>query len=1762
MSAEKKCISCGALLSDEAPEGSMCIDCYEAEQSQGTVVAPEELELPQAYPTPPTPVTATPSFILPPAQPMFETIGDFEVIDKLGQGGMGAVYRARQKSFDRLVALKILPAQFEEDEEYVARFQREAAVAASLHHANLVRVYSSGQADGCHFIAMELVEGENLRQRLKRGGMTPVEALRICADVARGLQCGWDKAQLVHRDIKPSNIYLSAEGEVKLGDLGLAKSLLGNTTGLTQTGAAMGTPHYMSPEQARGEKTLDFRADIYSLGCTLFELLTGQPPYSGSDGLTIINQHLNAPLPAILKIMPGCPLPLVRLIGKMLKKHRNERHPSYTDLIAELEWVSEQLQQGEALSQGPRYSAIAQTMPPKAAPSSPSAVSAAPPSARKSPVALYAGIGVAALAIVGALIFTLGRKPASGHKVLRDDPAEPVATATHSAAPAKPSAPARWQALFNGRNANDWLQPSGLPSAWQVVDGALIGGARDVRSRGLFEDHALHLEFTLGPGDQQDNLIFLQNRYGVRVAGSAEKPAGEIFGGKAPSENAGLEPEKLQTLDLVFRASRFNDSGRKISSARVSVALNGKLIQDQVEIPKPSEGGDPESTDPGPLRLAANGNPIRYHKVLVLPLDGQSDAEALRLAKNAEPAAPEPLKSTVALGNALAYWKPVTERLVQRGDAKPVSEGWVSFNQGNVEIPDFSGRNVGVRYQLRKMAEGEVKKAPFIRLRHIRANNASSCYQLQLTEEAGGVSLEVKRLSGREGKIYSLAGKTKLPNFSPGAEHTFEFFAIGDDLIGRCDGVALITKADGDGADLGTGVAVANLYSGELRNIEVLNLEGVPEATALVAAKAGAAQSAAFGSSLAQWIPVTERLIQQGAAKTNPDGWFSFQEGTARIPDFAAHNVGVRYKLRKLPANQANHAPQPTLRQVRIGDISSGYQLQFPYDNGVLGLIARRLSAPERKMYGLAGRTPLPDFSTDAEHTVEFYVVGPELIARCDGNVLTTKTDKEAPDLSTAIAFHNANVGQLRDLEVINLDGLPEAEALAIARTGGWLKYEFASLDSSELLKGLPESKMEGNLFHMRGFKSWIIPDSKLQNSAVRATFVWQPKTTDFKIRMRGKGGNLSAESLVAYLNGNSFTLRGGDSKEPELKKFSIPSSLRENEEATLQMTAIGGRLSVHVNGELIGEAEGVPLVKAGESCIHAKDSSFRSVEILNLDGLSDQDAASLAFGQSKKTEVWKNALQNPGFTQLSGVEAGDGSVSFVPGVYVVPETFQNGAVRARLWVSPEWRSLKLVGRYDKSGEGYQFDIFDVAKLSRRGQTFQPLSGLRRNIPLRDSGTLVELEFRIVGSRLTGLIDGEVFTETDDAALQKGSWGVAAGAEFPKIKVQSVEYLNLDGPSDLAPVSSAGNFNSPSYSQPSQWIDATDVVRNSGTVKAEGEWLTAATNYRWHRIGGEGRTTDVAVKIVFSNRAGAKMRHTDDNRGYLAEVSGSSAVLLYASDAGREKLASVELGPDWKSDAPHEFVFTAQGSTLEIWLDGKRQITVQDTRLTGGKIEITSAADGKTPPTRIKSVQYGALAGPSTSSSSASVTNGWKDVLSLVELPRDAVKGSWSRMAEGISVNSRDQFAVCEIPYEPPAEYDFEVEFTPTSPGNNVDIHLPTPSSSAMWKLNAHGKTPPLYGFDMLNGKAMPGRGEAMTEYPLALEVGRRYTTKVEVRRTGLKGFVNGQEIVSWAGDVSRFSTENAARQRNERHLGLGSYGRQVLFLRAAIREVGTTPSK
>ena len=265
-----------------------------------------------------------------------QSFADYVIIAKLGEGGMGTVYQAREPALDRLVALKTLRPELASVQPLISRFKREAIAAAQCTYTGIVQVFRTGEFEGTHYIAMEYVAGESLAKQIQRTGRLPaVEALALGVEVAKALNYAWQKAQLIHRDVKPDNIFIATDGTVKLGDFGLVKVMNHDTadTALTVPGLPIGSPDYMSPEQLYGDVDVDIRSDIYSLGCTLYHLLTGNAPYTKSTPLGVMVRHLTEPPPEILRELPDCPPAVVAMLAKMLAKKPADRYPNYETLL-------------------------------------------------------------------------------------------------------------------------------------------------------------------------------------------------------------------------------------------------------------------------------------------------------------------------------------------------------------------------------------------------------------------------------------------------------------------------------------------------------------------------------------------------------------------------------------------------------------------------------------------------------------------------------------------------------------------------------------------------------------------------------------------------------------------------------------------------------------------------------------------------------------------------------------------------------------------------------------------------------------------------------------------------------------------------------------------------------------------------------------------------------------------------------------------------------------------------------------------------------------------------------------------------------------------------------------------------------------------------------------------------------------------------------------------------------------------------------------
>ncbi len=259
-------------------------------------------------------------------------IGDrYEIIDKVGSGGMSDVYKALDHKLNRYVAVKILKDEFSEDKSFVSKFKVEAQSAAGLAHPNIVNVYDVGEENGLYFIVMELVEGITLKKYIEKKGKLPVkEAVSIAIQIAQGIEAAHNN-HIIHRDIKPQNVIISREGKVKVTDFGIARAASANTINSN----AMGSVHYISPEQARGGY-IDEKSDIYSLGISLYEMITGKVPFEGDSTVTIALQHINEELPSPKLEVPDLPVSVERIIEKCTQKKAERRYLKVSTLIADL----------------------------------------------------------------------------------------------------------------------------------------------------------------------------------------------------------------------------------------------------------------------------------------------------------------------------------------------------------------------------------------------------------------------------------------------------------------------------------------------------------------------------------------------------------------------------------------------------------------------------------------------------------------------------------------------------------------------------------------------------------------------------------------------------------------------------------------------------------------------------------------------------------------------------------------------------------------------------------------------------------------------------------------------------------------------------------------------------------------------------------------------------------------------------------------------------------------------------------------------------------------------------------------------------------------------------------------------------------------------------------------------------------------------------------------------------------------------------------
>ncbi|MEM0925300.1 MAG: serine/threonine-protein kinase [Planctomycetota bacterium] len=279
-------------------------------------------------------------------------LGNYKLLRPLGKGGMGVVFLAQHSVMNRLMALKILPAEASKDERRIERFKEEARASAKLEHRNIVQAYDFSQADGKLFIVMEYIEGIDLHRVVARDGvMSPAESLDAIIQTTDALAHAHQRG-IVHRDIKPSNLLLRSDGTVKVSDMGLARIGFA-PAGSDTPNRLTGTADFIAPEQAIDSHSVDARADIYSLGCTWYFLLTGRPPFSGDSVAERLAKHQTAKVPLVSDVRSDCPSAVVTLIQRMMAKRPSERPESAAELLATLKRIAKSNPSGQLANRPP-----------------------------------------------------------------------------------------------------------------------------------------------------------------------------------------------------------------------------------------------------------------------------------------------------------------------------------------------------------------------------------------------------------------------------------------------------------------------------------------------------------------------------------------------------------------------------------------------------------------------------------------------------------------------------------------------------------------------------------------------------------------------------------------------------------------------------------------------------------------------------------------------------------------------------------------------------------------------------------------------------------------------------------------------------------------------------------------------------------------------------------------------------------------------------------------------------------------------------------------------------------------------------------------------------------------------------------------------------------------------------------------------------------------------------------------------------------------
>lgn len=885
---------------------------------------------------------------------------ELEILELLGAGGMGAVYKARQPRLNRLVALKIMVCPPGHEADFALRFEREAQVLARLNHPHIVILYDFGElspertgADPIFYFLMEFVDGTDLGQLIKARELTSSQALAIVPQICEALQYAHDQG-VTHRDIKPANILLDKKGVVKIADFGLAKMIGSGTEetlmgGLTQTGTAMGTPHYMAPEQWEHPQQVDHRADIYALGVVFYEMLTGERPAGVFE-------------PPSRKTSPPVDRKLDKVVLRAMEKDPERRYQ----------------QAGQIQDDVTRISGAHKRRP--------AATGAEEP--KRGPLKPLLALGAAAALAAG------------GWMLWQSETAEPTAAAqTAKAVPAgssaSPQAPAASPAAFP---AGQWTKV--LATQAEVDAQAGLKGRVTLKSDGWLDFSApketsgvgltafsaanagVRVKLRIADRTPLSLAISLTLRHTTSPPPRQEGYRLQIAGGDTSNPSVSLalydgQTRKTVQLDKDLLPGALKAGDEMILEfytigSRLIGRVNGVLLS--VEDTRLTRG----------IFTLQSGHLLR--DIELINLDGLSEAEALKLAgvEIAASAVPPPVPG---------QWSHLDLPLAEQGEAKTTSDGWLLLakrgpNGGQITLSGCAARNAGLRGRFHG-ADFRDMNAPHLTLRASIENGRRNGIQLHLDEENKTPTVWIKRFSKEHPNGADLLKRTLAAPLPPDREYTMELYIIGSQVSARCNQELFQVALDRESADPGQAAFIEHLGPDRFRDLHFINLDGLPEAEALKLAGLGGDEARESGRgddpAGAPWEnllddPELKSSLRPAAAGYEARHWATVERGPGR-------DGAIRCRL--LYDGKPNY-----FRLVALKQDKGWYQAYLMPWGGMIQYVDSELPVGKFKDLPEVETSRLPAaLEPGQEVELELRVRGESLEFRVNGQVVCTGSD-------------------------------------------------------------------------------------------------------------------------------------------------------------------------------------------------------------------------------------------------------------------------------------------------------------------------------------------------------------------------------------------------------------------------------------------------------------------------------------------------------------------------------------------------------------------------------------------------------------------------------------------------------------------------------------------------------------------------------------------------------------------------------------------------